>query len=442
MTNQNASEGKSPVASDVASHNPWLWVPSLYFAEGIPYVTVMTLAAVMYKRLDVSNTELAMYTSWLYLPWVIKPFWSPLVEVYQTKRFWIVSMQLLIGAGLAGVALMIPGDNFLRYTMAFLWLLAFSSATHDVAADGFYLIGLSSHDQAWFVGLRSTFYRLAMIAGQGALVMLAGWLENRYESIPQAWSITFYVAAAGMFGMGVYHFFTIPRVAADGGSQVADDGDSMLARMVQSVTSFFGKKHVGITIAFILLYRFSEAQLGKLAQPFLLDDRVDGGLGMPTEWVGFAYGTVGVLMLTIGGIVGGWLAARHGLKRWLWWMVAAINLPNLAYVYLSFFQPENKWIAVGAIGVEQFGYGFGFTAFMLYMIYASRGENETVHYSLCTGLMALGMMIPGMFCGWIQESLGYPRFFLWVMLATIPGFIMTAFIPLDENFGKRADNQS
>ncbi|MEM7312970.1 MAG: MFS transporter, partial [Planctomycetota bacterium] len=371
--------------SESSSKNPWLWVPSLYFGQGIPYVTVMMVATVMYKRMGVSNTELALYTSWLYLPWVIKPFWSPLVEVLQTKRWWIVAMQLLIGAGLAGVAYAIPGDNFLGTTMAFLWLLAFSSATHDVAADGFYLVGLDSHEQAWFVGLRSTFFRLALIAGQGLLVMLAGRLETRSDNsnIAGAWSTTFYVAAAVMVILGIYHWICIPRLENDRRS--VNESSGLFKAMVTSVTSFFAKPYMGLIIAYVLTYRLGEAQLGKLATPFLLDARDKGGLEMPTEWVGFAYGTVGVLCLLAGGILGGWLAARDGLKRWLWVMVAAINLPNLSYVLLAYIQPENRLVILTAIAVEQFGYGVGFTAFMLYLMYAARGENETVHYALCTG---------------------------------------------------------
>ncbi len=422
------------------SRNPWAWIPTLYFAEGIPYVVVMTVSVIMYKKLGVSNTGIALYTSWLYLPWVIKPLWSPLVDVLRTKRFWIVAMQLLIGAGLAGVALTLPADDFLRYSLAFLWLLAFSSATHDIAADGFYMLGLSENRQAWFVGIRSTFYRIAMITGQGLLVMLAGAIEHSSGSVTLSWVITFYVMAGLFLLLGLYHQAVLPRPAADGERSHAGPGD-VFRDFVDTFVSFFRKEYIGAVLAFLLLFRFAEAQLVKMAAPFLLDTAESGGMALSTSQVGFVYGTVGMVMLTAGGILGGILASRNGLKFWLWWMVAAINLPNAVYVFLATVQPESFWVVNAAVAVEQFGYGFGFTAFMLYMIYVSRGEHRTAHFAICTGFMALGMMLPGMFSGALQELMGYRNFFLWVMLATIPSFIVAWLIPLDANFGKNVSEE-
>jgi PAT family beta-lactamase induction signal transducer AmpG len=416
--------------------SPWFWIPSLYFAEGLPYVVVMTVSVIMYKRLGVSNTEIALYTSWLYLPWVIKPLWSPLVDILKTKRHWIIAMQLLVGAGLAGVALTLPLDNFLRYSLAFLWLLAFSSATHDIAADGFYMLGLSQHRQAWFVGVRSTFYRLAMITGQGLLVMLAGYIEAVAGDVTRAWTVTFYVLAGLFVLFFLYHQWALPRPAAD--MPRSHNGITDIFREFgRTFLSFFKKQHIVPALAFLLLFRFAEAQLAKMASPFLLDAAEAGGLGLSTAQVGFVYGTVGVLMLTLGGILGGVLAARHGLKFWLWWMVAAINLPNAVYIFLATVQPEAYWVINAAVGVEQFGYGFGFTAYMLYMIYISQGEHETAHFAICTGFMALGMMLPGMFSGWLQELIGYQNFFLWIMAATIPSFVVAGLIPLNERFGRK-----
>ena len=414
----------------------WTWIPSLYFAEGIPYVTVMIVSVIMYKRLGVSNTEIAFYTSWLYLPWVIKPLWSPIVDIVKTKRSWIVVMQLLIGAGLGGVALTIPAGNFLQYTLAFMWLLAFSSATHDVAADGFYMLGLSQHEQAWFVGVRSTFYRLAMITGQGLLIMLAGYIESATGNIPMAWAITFYVLAGLFILLAVYHGLVLPKPAGDA-QQVHEKLSDVLREFSDTFASFFKKERIGVILAFLLLFRFAEAQLAKMASPFLLDGSELGGLGLTTGEVGFVYGTVGILMLTLGGLLGGFLAARHGLKYWLWWMVLAINLPNAVYIFLSFVQPQSLWLVNAAVGVEQFGYGFGFTVYMLYMIYVSQGRHKTAHFAICTGFMALGMMIPGMFSGWLQELIGYQHFFIWVLLATIPSFIAVYLIPLDPGFGRK-----
>ncbi len=620
------------------SRNPWTWVPSLYFAEGIPYIVVMTVSVIMYKRLGISNTDIALYTSWLYLPWVIKPFWSPIVDMLKTKRFWIITMQLIIGAGLAGVAFTIPIPNYFQYTLAFFWLLAFSSATHDIAADGFYMLGLSKHDQAWFVGIRSTFYRFAMITGQGLLIILAGYIEShsglptvdvnvnsnpkietvqifnpneinfaqtpgdlriitypenpeistkprpkeevdslikfaqewnlnhgfypretqkkeeaaktaseepswwnkhvtqsletflrthfgptkkvtaksnmagnigviyfrlsqkpandqqiiinfgresgdnsisltegsrfvftsknwntpamavfqldpklrtassaffqaRAGNIPLAWVITFAILAGLFILFFIYHKFILPYPAIDK-STVSDSSiGNVMKEFFRTFALFFTKERILLILGFVLLYRLGEAQLVKLASPFLLDAQEAGGLALTTGQVGFVYGTVGILALTLGGILGGLLAAKQGLKYWIWWMVLAINLPDLVYVFLSYTQTTNFILINIAVALEQFGYGFGFTAYMLYLIYISEGDHKTAHFAIATGLMALGMMIPGMFSGWLQEIIGYQHFFVWVCLSTIPAFIITKFIPLDPNFGKKNEEK-
>ncbi len=620
---------------------PWAWVPSLYFAQGVPYVVVMLVSVIMYKRLGISNTEIALYTSWLYLPWVIKPLWSPLVDLVKTKRWWVIVMQLLVGAGLAGVAFTIPAPNFFQWTLAFMWLLAFSSATHDIAADGLYMLALSKHDQAWFVGVRSTFYRIAMITGQGLLIIFAGYIESstgldavninvqatnteaveyvhpselqvtgqdgplriitlpetlemslerrptayvdsvvalahqwndsqdfyqvegvradarsddeaeeaagddeggwfsrniaapleaflsrhfgpeaepvrddgmtgnvgviyfhlsgppeegeevvmnfgresgdeniqlvegerfvfteenwdvpamavvrldhrldfpteanfrgRAGNIPLAWSITFMLLAGMFILFFLYHRFILPRTPADRPA-VTEPGKSIIGEFFRTFALFFQKKGIGVILLFLLFYRFGEAQLVKLASPFLLDAQEAGGLALTTGEVGFVYGTVGILALTVGGILGGIMAARHGLRFWLWPMIIAINIPNAAYIYLSYAMPDNFLLINLAVLVEQFGYGFGFTAYMLFMIYVSEGEHKTAHFAITTGFMALGMMIPGMFSGWIQEIIGYQHFFVWVLLSTIPAFIITAFVKIDPEFGKKKDD--
>ncbi len=608
--------------------NPWLWIPSLYFAEGIPYVVVMTVSVIMYKRLGISNADIALYTSWLYLPWVLKPLWSPVVDILKTKRFWIVTMQLFVGAGLAGVALTIPVPDFFQYTLAFFWLLAFSSATHDIAADGFYMLGLTENQQAWFVGVRSTFYRVAMITGQGLLVILAGYVESqsglstldvrvrsvaersvqsdqdqmpgglqtdemkiiaspedieilmetvpksyvdsvvsfvrvsnlnsghekaegeageagtenepgwwsinivqpleeflrdsfgpekgsqrktdvagnigvlelrlsrqpdageevvvnfgresgdnsislvegsrfvftdqnwnvparavvqldpklRYETeasfslragnIPLSWIVTFVVLGGLFVVFFVYHKFILPYPATDRAA-VTSPQSNPLEDFVETFVLFFKKKRIGTILAFLLLFRFAEAQIVKLASPFLLDAQEVGGLALTTGQVGFVYGTVGILALTLGGLLGGFVAAQKGLKAWIWWMVLAINVPDITYIYLSQTLPDQFWIVNVCVAIEQFGYGFGFTAYMLFMIYVSQGNHKTAHYAICTGFMALGMMIPGMFSGWLQEIIGYKNFFVWVLIATIPAFVVTKFIPIDPGFGKK-----
>lgn len=606
--------------------NPWFWVPSLYFAEGIPYIVVMTVSVIMYKRMGISNTDIALYTSWLYLPWVIKPLWSPIVDLFKTKRFWIVIMQFIIAVGLGGVALTIPLPDFFRYTLLFFWLLAFSSATHDIAADGFYMLGLSQHDQAFFVGIRSTFYRLAMITGQGLLVILAGYVESttglepveikvfakpnyvneiilpdtsfqtlddkkisiksssneiligtirksksevdsiirsvkewnlnngfyveeksnqasvvnqdepswwnkfvaqplekflrenfgeekveirksdfagnigiiyfhltqkpdkdyiihfgrekgdnsinliegtrfvfnqqnwnkpaiaiiqldpklNYETsavfqvrsgdIPFAWKVTFLFLAGLFILFFVYHFFILPYPKTDK-PVISEGSKNIISEFFRTFVLFFKKDGIIAALGFLLFYRFAEAQLVKLASPFLLDVREAGGLALTTGQVGFVYGTVGIIALTLGGLLGGFVAAKKGLKFWLWWMVISINLPDLVYVYLSQALPDNFWIINACVAIEQFGYGFGFTAYMLFMIYISEGEHKTAHFAITTGLMALGMMIPGMFSGWLQEIIGYKNFFIWVCIATIPSFLAVKFIKVDPEFG-------
>lgn len=586
--------------------NPWAWVPTLYYAQGIPYVVVMLVSVIMYKRMGISNADIAFYTSLLYLPWVIKPLWSPFVDIFKTKRLWILVMQLLIGAGLAGVAFVVPLPSFLQYTLAFFLLLAFSSATHDIAADGFYMLGMSEHQQAFFVGIRSTFYRLAMITGQGLLVILAGYFETHsglppakievssnpkakieqlvvdedfvnlakgdelkvianinsinistekrtkaavdsftyfiqskninngfyntqgkspkiselklktedYEKrvgniallsfaltsqpkedkdyvvvfdrdggdksisilegtrfvfnksnwnkpayailqldsklktetftsfkaisgdIPWAWSMTFLILTGLFIVFFIYHYFILPYPVSDGPA-IKDGVRRVGKEFFGTFSLFFKKKEILFIIAFLLIYRFGEAQLVKLAAPFLLDQREVGGLALTLGEVGVVYGTVGIIALTLGGIVGGFLASRDGLKKWIWWMFAAINIPHVLYIYLAFAQPESLLIINLCVAGEQFGYGFGFTAYMLYMIYVSEGEFKTSHYAICTGFMALSMMIPGIFAGMIQEALGYPHFFVWILITMIPGFFVTKMLKINPEFGKK-----
>jgi len=610
------------------SRNPWFFVPSLYFAEGIPYVVIMTVSVIMYKRLGLSNADIALYTSWLYLPWVIKPLWSPVVDILRTKRFWIVAMQFLLGLGFLGIAAAIPLHGFLFYTLAILWILAFSSATHDIAADGFYMLSLTETQQAYFVGIRSTFYRLAMITGQGILIILAGYLESvtglptvavkvhaepavqvqmilepqaqaaaaesgglrlmisttdlaistrgaektkidsliiaahqwnvsqgfypeerdklqragepswwhrhvtvalsgflrrhfgeeraavipgqkltgalgilyfhlsqppaagkeivvhfgrdsgepslnlveggrlvfnesnwqksaavliqsdlklqspadaeftaRAGNVPFSWSITFVVLSGLFVVFFIYHRFILPYPVIDRST----GGSDFLKEFFRTFSSFFKKKRIGAILAFLLLYRFGEAQLVKLIHPFLLDSRELGGLALTTGQVGLVYGTIGIAALTVGGILGGLVIPRRGLRYWIWWMLLIIHLPDLAFIYLSQAQPDHLLIVSLFVAMEQFGYGFGFTAYMLFMIYVSDGEHKTAHYAICTGLMALGMMIPGLWSGWLQEIIGYRHFFIWVIFATVPSFVAAYFIPLDPQFGKKKE---
>ncbi len=398
------------------SHS-WAWVPSLYFAEGLPYVAVMSIAVIMYKRLGLSNTEIALYTSWLYLPWLIKPLWSPFVDLISTKRTWVVAMQALIAAGFAGIAFFIPTDYYIQVTLAFFWLLAFSSATHDIAADGFYMLGLTEGEQSFFVGIRNTFYRLAMIFGQGLLVMLAGLVEEGkilpglQGNIPLAWSLVFYLLTAIFIGLALYHRRALPHPEEDA-PRKDTTASELFHNFARTVKSFFLKDNIKLILFFILTFRLGEAQLVKIASPFLLDFRHVGGIEMDTSVVGIIYGTVGVIALLLGGILGGIAISQGGLRKWITPMALAINLPDILYVWLAIAQPDNIWLTGGCVAIEQLGYGFGFTAFTLYLIYVAQGEHRTAHYAIGTAFMAAGMMFPGMIAGWIQDLIGYTGFFV------------------------------
>ncbi len=422
---------------DARRRNPWLWIPSLYLVEGLPYVLVMTVSVIMYKRFGISNTDIALYTSWLYLPWVIKPFWSPVVDLLGTRRRWIWLMQLLVGGTLAGVAFSAPLPNAFRWTLAFFWLMAFQSATHDIAADGFYMLASSEREQALFVGVRTMFYRIAMIAGQGLIVVLAGTLETRLGDVHRAWALTMGALAVTLVLFGIWHLWVLPRPESDRPGDMRRVPE-FVREFVATFGSFFRKPKIGAALGFLLLYRLGEAQLVKLATPFMLDPVARGGLGLTTAQVGWLYGTVGIVALTIGGILGGWVASRHGLKAWLWPMMVAMQLPDAVYIFLAHVQPASLWIVQACVVVEQFGYGFGFTAYVLYMIYIARGAHRTAHYAICTGFMALGMMVPGMWSGWVEDHVGYATFFTWVLLATIPSFLVAARIPLEAEFGRDA----
>ena len=417
--------------------NPWSWVPSLYFAEGLPYVIVMTVAGIMYKRMGVENTELAFYTSLLSLPWVIKPFWSPLVDIFGTKRRWDTGMPYLLAAGFAAVAISLPGEYYFRMSLASFLVISFLSATHDIAADGFYMLGLNERQQSFFVGIRTTLYRLAVIAGQGPIVVLAGYFETRYGAIPQAWAMVFYLLAVLFALIAIYHNCVLPHPETDIHRHVKSVKE-VVNEFVATFKSFFTKPGIGTALYFLLLYKLPEAQLIRLIPPFLMDLVASGGLGLSTAEVGMTYGTIGVTGLMAGGIAGGIAVSRDGLLKWLRPMAWSMSLTCLSFVYLSSFDNHSLTAINMCVFIEQFGYGFGTTAYILYTIYFSEGEWRTSHYAICTGIMALGMMLPGMAAGKIQEILGYEMFFLWTVVCCISTIGVSYMVKVPASFGKKA----
>lgn len=429
------------------SHSPWAWIPTLYIAEGLPYFAVNVLTVLMYTRLNVPLQEMAFYTGVLYLPWVIKPFWSPFIDLFKTKRLWTISMQFIIAASMAAVGILLHAPFFFFATLVAFWIMAFASATHDIAADGYYMIELTPHQQAAYVGVRSTFYRIASVIGQGGLVILAGKLEES-GNMTRAWSITFLILASFFLLVALYHTRFMPRAAGDKpipGVTARTIG----ADFARTLVTFFQKPHIVTALLFMLLYRLPEAMCIKLVQPFLVAARADGGLGLSTVQVGLVNGTVGVIALLAGGILGGIVISSGGLKKWLWPMACALTLPCILYCWLAMTQPDNFTMICSAVAFEQFGYGFGFTAFMLYLIYFSQGESKTSHYAFCTAFMALGMMLPGMAAGWLHDLFarysifgaagpqGYVNFFWLVMLCCVATFAVCAAVHIDPQFGKK-----
>ncbi|WPR70389.1 MFS transporter [Flavobacterium sp. NG2] len=418
-------------------HNPWYWIPVLNFASGLPYAIIISVSVIMYKNLGISNEDIGIYTSLLYLPWVIKPLWSPFIDLYSTKRKWFLAMQLLISIAFLVVGFTIPLNQFFMISLAVFWVAAFASASNDVASDGFYLLALKKEEQSFFLGIRSTFYRLSMLTGNGLIVIIGGYLEQEYGDKHKAWSYTMIIVGLIMTLLTIYNYFTTPR------TEVASEKETTYSDSKKNFAlvfaSFFKKKQIGLVLSFILLFRLGESQLLKMLTPFLIDDINVGGLGITTQDVGVIYGTFGILALTIGGILGGIAISKDGLGKWMLPMILTMHLPIIGFILLAHFHPASIYYIYATVIAEQFGYGFGFAAFMMYLIYVAEGESKTSHYAIATGFMALGMMLPGMLSGYIQDYLGYGNFFIWVFLATIPGLILSRFLIYPKDFGKKID---
>lgn len=415
----------------------WSWIPTLYYTQGIPYVIIVSVSGIMYKDLGISNSEIAFYTSLLALPWGFKPAWSPLIDIYKTKRWWTYLMQSVIAVSFAGAALSLGTPYFFEASLLFFFVAAFCSSTHDIAADGFYMLALSDDRQSFFVGIRSTFFRLAMLSGDGLFLVLAGIIATKSGSPTFSWISILGIVSILMFLMSFYHKNILPKPAED--FAVKNENESPFKAVWNTFIEFFKKDQIILAILFVLLYRLGEGQLVKIAPLFLLDSTDLGGLGLSVTDVGVINGTFGLLALTLGGILGGIVVSRHGLKAWLWPMIIIMNLPNVAYWYLAYAQPDSYLLISSLVAIEKFGYGFGFTAFLMYLIYIARGTHKTAHYAFGTALMAIGMSLSGAVSGFIQEMVGYQQFFIWVLISSIPIFIITPFVSIDPEFGKKKE---
>lgn len=416
-------------------NKPWFWIPLLNFASGLPYAVIISVSVLMYKNLGISNEDIGLYTSLLYLPWVVKPLWSPFIDLHGTKRKWFLTMQFIISLAFVIVGFTIPTSGFFMMSLAIFWVAAFASASNDVAIDGFYLLVLPKEQQSFFLGIRSTFYRLSLLAGNGLIVLFAGYLEHKFGDNTKAWSYTMIVVGLLMAGITAYNFVFTPKNEVNPAEVNKEHHQNFASVFV----SFFKKKQIGLILTFILVFRLGESQLLKMLSPFLLDSKELGGMALDTEAVGIIYGTFGVAALTIGGILGGIALSKQGLTKWMLPMFLAMHLPIIGFILLAFFHPSSIYYIYAVVILEQFGYGFGFTGFMMYLIHVAEGESKTAHYALATGFMALGMMLPGMLSGFIQKYLGYGNFFIWVFIATIPGLILSRFLIFPKDFGKKSE---
>ena len=407
--------------------HPATWVPTLYFAEGIPFFAISLIAGILYKRLGMRNDVIALYTSWLLLPWSLKPFWSPLLEMFKTKKFFVVSLELIVGSSLALVAMCLPLPDYFRYTLALFVLVAFCASTHDIAADGLYIASLSPKEQAAYAGWQGGFFNVARFFSQGALVILAGYLELRYD-VRHAWMTIFAAMGVILIGLSLYHARMLPT---GGTERRSESWRQMAATFWDVVVSFLKKPNILWLMLFILLYRAGEGQVVRIGPLFLVDKRISGGLGLTTEQFGTIYGTFGTVAFIAGSVAGGYFTSWMGLRRAILPLIVVMNLPNLAYVYLSTALPTNPALVTAALSLEMFGYGFGFVGVILLMMQEiAPGKYQTAHYAFANSLMNLGLMIPGTVSGKIQMALGYRNFFIWVLLASIPALILARFLSI------------
>ena len=394
-------------------------MPTLYLAEGIPYFLVTSISVTLFAQLGVPNSEMALFTSLIAFPWVVKPLWSPFVDVLRTKRWWVLTMQIMMAVTVALLAWLAPQGHFTIALILFT-ITAFCSATHDIAADGYYMIALDEHDQSAYVGLRSTFYRIANIFCQSLLLMMVGWMQKRTD-IASSWTYALLLCSGILALIAVWHTWQMPCVEVKGERREAK---GILLEVGQVFAQFFKKPGIVLALCFMLIYRLPEALLLKLCNPFFLAAREQGGLGITVDTIGEITG-IGVVLMLLGGIGGGIWASKTGLKKAIIPMALCLTLPCVVYVYFAQFQPASFWILSVCVGLEQLGYGLGYTACMLYMIHVADGAHKTAHFSICTAFMFLGLMLPGMIAGYIQEAVGYLGFFWIVMVCCVPSIAVT-----------------
>lgn len=408
-------------------NSPILWVPTVYFAMGLPFVALSMVSVLMFSDMEISNTQITFWTSLIMLPWTLKPLWSPFLEMFKTKKHFVVITQIVTGVAFALVALSLPLPDFFCYAIALMGVIAFSGATHDIAGDGVYLTELNPTQQAKYIGWQGAFYNLAKILTNGGLVYLAGTLKNTL-GIVHAWMLIMFICAAIMILLSLYHM----RILPSGGSaevQIHSVKDAMRS-LWEVIRSFFTKKHIIYYIIFIVLYRFAEGYAVKIVPLFLKAPVSDGGLGLEVTDIGLVYGTFGAAAFILGSILGGYYISAYGLRKVLFSLCCAFNIPFVVYLLLAIYQPSNLWIVGSAVVFEYFGYGFGFVGLMLFMMQqVAPGKHQMAHYAFATGIMNLGVMLPGMMSGYLSDKLGYQNFFIWVLIATIPAFLITWFVP-------------
>jgi PAT family beta-lactamase induction signal transducer AmpG len=411
-----------------ASH-PVLWVPTLYFAEGLPFVVIATVSVLMYKSMGISDAQIAFFTTLVTWPWTLKPLWGPLLEMFKTKKYFVVATQLIGGIAFGLVALTLPLAGFFQYSLALLMILAFNSATHDIAGDGVYINSLSEKEQSQYVGWQGACYNIGKIMAQGALVYVAGQLEIRV-GVLHAWMIVMGLFGAIMILLSIWHARFLPI----GGTSAHVTSLSETMRIFWDVVkTFFQKKNIWWGITFIILYRFAEGQAIKIVPLFFRATRQAGGLGLTTSEIGVVYGTFGAAAFILGSILAGYFIAKRGLKKSIFVLCCFFNLPFAAYTFLAITQPTDLIIVGAAVVLEYFGYGFGFVGLILFMMQQiAPGKYKMAHYAFATAIMYLGFMLPSMVSGYISDFLGYKNFFIWVLFATIPSFLVTWLVPFRE----------